>query len=122
MTKPKVYVVQKQQRFDARSGDLVPRYDTINRAAQYGEMEYLLSPTAGPFRSESIIAELKEKLKNFTDQDYLVLIGNPCLIGWAVAIAAQRSGGKVNLLQWSGRNDSYVEIRSQGLTDWISVG
>ena len=60
---PKVYVVQEQMRFDRDSRQMVPRFPSISRATMYGELVYLLSPTAAPFSSESIVKELHFKLK-----------------------------------------------------------
>lgn len=109
-----VYCVQLQHRFDAQSERLVPKYD-VSPAADYGDVQYLLSPTAAPFRPEGVIPELHEKLKDFDDQDFLLLIGNPVLIGLAVAIAASYNNGDVNMLQWSGREQRYISIRAKGV-------
>jgi hypothetical protein len=105
-----VYVVQKQMRFDEGSGELVPRFKTLDRAQRFGAIEYLLSPSAHPFNPEHIIGDLHDKLKEFGDQDYLLLIGNPALIGMAATVASHYNGGKLKLLQWSGRQGDYAEI------------
>lgn len=108
---PKIYVIQKQMTLHPTTGELTPKYD-MTSALCYGEPVYLLSPTAGPFNSESIILELKEKLAAYNpEEDFLLLVGNPCLIGWACAVAAKRGGG-LNLLQWSSKFKKYVPIRS----------
>lgn len=107
---PKVYVVQEQMRFDRDSRQMVPRFPSISRATMYGELVYLLSPTAAPFSSESIVKELHFKLKGFTENDHLLLVGNPCLIGWVVSIAAQYNEGRVSLLQWSGKDQNYIPV------------
>ena len=105
-----VFVVQKQMRFDERTGELVPRFKTLDKAGKFGVLEYLLSPSAHPFNPSNIIGDLHEKLKVFNDDDYLLLIGNPALIGMATSVAAHYNGGKVRLLQWSGRQGDYAEI------------
>lgn len=109
MSPPKVFIVQKQQRWDDTKNELVPKFD-IEPAKKFGEIIYLLSPTAGPWNSGSIIAELKQKLSEYTPNDFLLLIGNPCIIGWTVALASQRTGGKIKLLQWSGKDRTYLAI------------
>ncbi len=108
----RVFVVQRQHKYDPATTNLVPKYD-LSSAAQYGELVYLLSPTAGPFNTASIVTELREKLRDYTSEDYLLLIGNPCLIGWTVALAAHCNGGAVNLLQWSGKEQRYLPIVAQ---------
>lgn len=105
-----VYVVQKQMRFDSSSGNLVPKFPGLFQAEKWGELAYLLSPTASPFNAEGILQDLRFKLKHFCDEDYLVLIGNPALIGAATSIAAYANGGRVKCLQWSGRQKDYAEI------------
>ncbi len=105
-----VYVVQKQMKLDERTGDLVPRFPTIDLAKTYGELRYLLSPSASPFRPEPIIEELKNKLTDFSDDDHLLLIGNPILIGLAVSIAADYNSGSLKVLQWNGSRRGYILV------------
>lgn len=111
---PKVYVVQKQMRFDHDEGEFVPRFN-LDSAKQYGDLEYLLSPTASPFNPDSIIPELHDKLYNFKSTDYLLLLGNPCLIGFVCTIATYYSDGDLRLLQWHGREQKYILIEAYQL-------
>jgi hypothetical protein len=104
-----VYLIQHQYKANA-AGDLVPKFNTAS-AERYGRLVPLLSPTAGPFNPESVIAELSRKLSAFTSDDYLLLLGNPCLIGWATAIAASYCP-KLRMLQWSSRSKEYVVVEA----------
>ena len=106
-----VYVVQKQMKVDPRSGDMVSRFD-LTQAEPYGTIEYLLSPKARPYAAGGIIAELYRKLDTFSDEDYLLLVGNQCLVGLAMSVASDVNDGVVNILQWSGRDQAYVEIKA----------
>lgn len=110
----RVWVVQNQHRWDTASRTFVPKYD-ISPAREFGTLFDLLSPTAAPFNPEPIIAELHKKLHDFCDQDCLVAIGNPLLIGWATAIAAHYNDGHVRVLQWSGKAQRYVAVEAAGL-------
>lgn len=112
--KPKVYVVQNQHCWDSESKKFVPKYD-YRAATEYGELVDLLSPTAAPFNSKPIIQELQEKLKGFTPDDYLLLVGNPVNIGMATAIAADYAGGELKVLQWSGKDRKYIPITIKDL-------
>lgn len=105
-----VFVVQQQMRFDQALGELVPRFPLIDKAQKFGKMEFLLSPSAHPFNPETVLGDLHSKLRNFTDADLLLLIGNPALIGMATTIAAHYNSGRVRMLQWSGRHSEYTEI------------
>ncbi len=106
----RVFVIQNQQKMND-TGDLIAKFD-LSSAEKYGELVYLLSPTARPFSSEHVIGVLHEKLRDFGDDDYLLLIGNPCLIGFAVAIASDANNGHVRLLQWSGTHRSYIDVEA----------
>lgn len=110
----RVWIVQNQHRWDREAHTFVPKYD-VSPAADYGTLFDLLSPTAAPFNSPPIITELTKKLRDFSDDDCLLAIGNPVLIGWATSIAAGFNGGRVRSLQWSGRDQRYIEIAATGL-------
>ena len=109
-----VYVVQNHSSYNSEAGIMEPRFD-LSPAEKFGELVYLLPPIAVPNRPKEIIHKLQEKLSNFSDQDYLLLIGNPCFIGWVTAIAAKANRGKVKMLQWNGRRKQYYEISATGL-------
>ena len=105
-----VYAVQQQMRYDSEAGKLVPRFESIFKAEAWGDIVYLLSSSAHPFDSERVIGDLHQKLQDFSDEDHLLLIGNPGLIGMATAVAAHYSNGSVRFLQWSGRHSEYTEV------------
>jgi hypothetical protein len=109
----KVYIIANQHRYDPAVGRPVPAFD-FSSAQDFGDVQdFLLSPTARPFGPNGagpIVEELHRKLSTFTAEDYLLLVGNPCLIGMATAIAANYSGGVVNLLQWHGHDRCYIPV------------
>lgn len=109
-----VYVVQNQHRWDREACVFVPKYDMAS-AEEFGQLVYLLSPTAAPFHPAPIIAELKEKLKGYKEGDHLLLVGNPALILAVGALAASYNNGRVSVLQWSGKDHRYVKIQLEGL-------
>ena len=106
-----VWLVQNQHMMDKQTGQLVPKYN-IESLKEYGTLRFLLSPNASPFNTKFIIKALHEQLANFTDKDSLVLMGNPALIGFAVAIAAMYNDGRVNLLQWNGTAQRHLPIEA----------
>lgn len=108
-----VFVVQRQLKYDKEKKELSPKFPTINKAEIFGELEDVLSPSAHPFDSESVLGDIHECLSRFSDDDYLLLIGNPILIGMCVTVAAYYNDGKVKMLQWSGRHLKYTEIAAK---------
>ena len=105
-----VFVIQNQQRRDG-DGQLRDVYD-YSPAEEFGEIEFLLSPTAAPWSPEPVIAELREKLSGFSQDDYLLLSGNPVLMALASMIAADEAG-TVNFLQWHGRDRRYIPVTAE---------
>lgn len=105
-----VYAVQKQMKFDQDKKELVPRFPSIYKAERWGEIEYILSPSANAFNPETVLGEIHDKLSGFNDNDHLLLIGNPALIGMVAAIASYYNDGNVKFLQWSGHHGEYTEI------------
>jgi hypothetical protein len=110
MRKNKVVILQNQMRLDKTSGKLVNKFD-FSSAEKYGELEFLLSPTARPFNNnDSIISELRANLCAFSSNDHLLLVGNPILIGITTSIAVDYCS-EVNFLQWSGKEKQYLPVK-----------
>lgn len=104
----KVFIVQEPQTFDRASGRTTSKFD-MSSAAEYGDVEVLLGWQAKPWDA-NVIAELKHKLSDFGPGDWLILAGNPCLMGAAAAIAADVTGGSLRLLQYNGREGRYLPV------------
>lgn len=114
----KVYVVQAQMKMTTEG--LVPQFD-FSSAEKYGELVFLLSPSASPFNPDPIIRELHEKLANYTTEDFILLTGNPCLIGWVVGILADKTDGKFKLLQWNGKEQGYIPVEVDNLFMMVEI-
>lgn len=108
-----VFVVQQQMKYDPTVGELVPRFPSINKASVFGDLKHILSPSAHPFNPENVLGDIHETLSGFSDDDLLLLIGNPVLIGMCVGVAAHYNDGRVRMLQWSGRHSRYTEISAK---------
>ena len=106
----RVFVIQDHLMSD-KKGNLVSKFD-FTPAEKFGEVVFLLSPSASPFNPDEVLDELHEALEDFSSDDFLLLSGNPALIGWATAIAAHYNDGNVKLLQWSGVKRDYAVIES----------
>lgn len=110
-----VFVVQEQLRFDPDTRKNVPRFPTLENASSLGKIIYMLEPNAHPFNQASCISTLHHYLKDFSDADYLILVGNPILLGMATAIAAAYNSGRVRFLQWSPKEERYILVMSEML-------
>lgn len=108
-----VYVIQEPVRRVLTQGSDEVTYEKLfdlRSAEKYGEIRVLVGPFESP--DESTLEKMKSALTGYTAADYLLLAGKPTFIGWAVAIAAHRSGGRVNLLQWDKREGRYLVFQS----------
>ena len=109
MSKRKVLVPQIPHRLDRSKGELRPL--DISSAHEWGEVEVILTPNANPFTSmESIVEDLHGALEHMTSDDFLLLIGNPVIIGVMTAIAAHYADGNVKMLQWHGKDRCYNAV------------
>lgn len=108
-----VFVVQQQMKFDKEIGALVPRFSGLDKAERFGPLKYVLPPHAHAFDPEAVIGDMHSSLLDFCDDDFLLLVGNPALIGMVTAVAAHYNDGSVRLLQWSGRHEEYTEITAK---------
>lgn len=98
MKNPKVFVVQKT---DAeRSLD--------SAAKQYGDLVFLFEGFVD-LRNPAWMETARERLQNFTEEDFLLLSGNKLLNALATGILAVDPKIKVvNFLHWFGPYSQYV--------------
>ena len=87
-----------------------PKYNIIG-AQKYGKLKVLLKENTQIIMSPGpIIFELRRLLKDYTSSDYLLLSGDPSVIGIAVAIASDINNGRFNLLKWDRQEQMYYPL------------
>ena len=87
-----------------------PKYNIIG-AQKYGKLKVLLKENTQIIMSPGpIIFELRRLLKDYTSKDYLLLSGDPSVIGIAVAIVSDINHGKFNLLKWDRQEQMYYPL------------
>ena len=70
-------------------------------ASEYGTFKFLLPELSQIiFSPGPLIFKLRKELKDFTTEDYLLLTGDPAIIGVACSIVSDMTNGKYNLLKW----------------------
>jgi len=62
------------------------------------------------FSPGPLVYKLRQGLKNFTTKDYLLLTGDPAIIGVACSIVSDITNGKYNLLKWDKQERKYYPI------------
>ena len=87
-----------------------PKYNIIG-AQKFGKLKVLLKENTQIVLSPGpIIFELRRLLKDYTSKDYLLLSGDPSVIGIAVAIVSDINNGKFNLLKWDRQEQMYYPL------------
>ena len=83
----------------------------IMGASKYGEFKFLLPEFSQIiFSPGPLIFKLRKALKDFTVEDYLLLTGDPAIIGVACSIVSDMTNGKYNLLKWDKQERQYYPI------------
>ena len=62
------------------------------------------------FSPGPLVYKLRQGLKDFTSNDYLLLTGDPAIIGVACSIVSDITNGKYNLLKWHKQERRYYPI------------
>ena len=62
------------------------------------------------FSPGPLVYKLRKGLKNFKKEDYLLLTGDPAIIGVACSIVSDITNGKYNLLKWDKQERKYYPI------------
>ena len=62
------------------------------------------------FSPGPLVYKLRQGLKNFHVKDYLLLTGDPAIIGVACSIVSDITHGKYNVLKWDKQERKYYSI------------
>ena len=103
---PIVYVIQEI----AGTKDGKPKINILG-AAEYGTFKFLLPELSQMiFSPGPLIFKLRQGLKDYNTEDFLLLTGDPAIIGVACSIVADITNGKFNLLKWDKQERKYYPI------------
>ena len=109
MKEHKVYVIQEI----AGSTDGRPKINIMG-ASSYstsGKFNFLLPELSQIiFSPGPLIFKLRKGLKDFTTDDYLLLTGDPAIIGVVCSIVSDMTNGRYNLLKWDKQERKYYPI------------
>ena len=87
-----------------------PKFNIIG-AQKYGKLKVLLKENTQIVLSPGpIVFELRRLLKDYNSNDYLLLSGDPSVIGIAVAIVSDINNGRFNLLKWDRQEKVYYPL------------
>mgnify|MGYP003661660501 FL=1 len=84
----------------------------IMSAREYGEFNFLLPEFSQIiFSPGPLVFKLRKLLKDYTSEDYLLLTGDPAIIGIACSIVSDITNGKFNLLKWDRQEKMYYPLK-----------
>ena len=109
MSERKVYVIQEIPGSQAGT----PKINIMGAAsyATSNKFNFLLPEFSQMiFSPGPLIYKLRQGLKNYTSDDYLLLTGDPALIGVACSIVSDITNGKYNILKWDKQERKYYPI------------
>lgn len=115
---PKVYVVQEPL-FKDKRGQIRSKFD-LSPAEAYGELNYVLN-WSDPLELDirQMLWKIRKALLNFTENDYLLMVGNPTAMALTAAVANERTDGCFRLLYWDNMKEEYradqIDMHAQPL-------
>ena len=105
--KPTVYVIQEIA--GTREGR--PKINIMG-AAEFGTFKFLLPELSQIiFSPGPLIFKLRKGLQNYKPRDFLLLTGDPAIIGVACSIVSDITNGKYQLLKWDKQERIYYSIK-----------
>jgi hypothetical protein len=103
----KVYVIQELPGTKAGA----PKINILS-AREYGDFHFLLPEFSQIiFSPGPLVFKLRKLLKDYTEEDYLLLTGDPAIIGIACSIVSEYTNGKFNLLKWDRQEKVYYPLK-----------
>ena len=103
---PIVYVIQEIP----GTKDGRPKINIMG-AATFGKFKFLLPELSQIiFSPGPLIFKLRKALANYRQKDFLLLTGDPAIIGVACSIVSDMTGGNYKLLKWDRQERKYYPI------------
>jgi hypothetical protein len=109
MLERKVYVIQEIPGSQAGT----PKINIMGAAAYSttNDFNFLLPEFSQMiFSPGPLIFKLRKGLRNYKPEDYLLLTGDPAIIGVACSIVSDITNGKYNVLKWDKQERKYYPI------------
>lgn len=104
----KVYLPQLPSRFDASLQMWIPSIN-IQPAEEFGETFTVMPPDASRLSTKQLTKAVRERMQDFSEDDYLVCIGDPFLIALCSIVAAEMTD-KVKFLRWDRMAHAYTQL------------
>lgn len=107
----KVYAPQVPSKYDPATKLWVPSIN-LEPATAFGEVVVMLPPNANRLHINPLILALREQMKEFNKDDYIIAVGDPSLIAAASCIAVRKTAGLLRILKWDRQTSSYIPVEA----------
>jgi hypothetical protein len=105
---PKCYIIQEPMR---REGNVLAPVMDFRKVLEYGDPVVCLPHGRVSLAPGPTVSALKYQLRNFTDDDYMVSVGDPSAIFIAAMVVSEINNGRCKLLKWDRDAKRYIEVQ-----------
>ena len=83
----------------------------LTDAIQFGDLQILVPAKEQiAYSTQPTVRRIAKGLQKFDDDDYLLLSGDPAIIGVTCSIVSDMNNGKYKLLKWDRQEKTYYPI------------
>jgi hypothetical protein len=105
----RVFIPQVPSRFDHDNNMWMPSVD-ITTASKYGKVITMLPPEANRLDTVPLYESLRKRMKDFTEKDYIVALGDPTIFAIVACLAAKQCNGHLRMLKWDRQSAGYITV------------
>lgn len=102
----RVFIPQVPMRFDPGVGSLVPKFDTLNAAKEYGELIVLIDQPMALSSRPECIAKITKGLMDYGEGDFFLPMGSHFFMMIAAICIANKTS-RMHILEWNQRDQAY---------------
>lgn len=85
----------------------------LSDATTFGDLEILIpAEEQAGYSTQPTIRKINRKLSNFTDDDYILLAGDPAIIALSAALACKHNNGRFKMLKWDRLEEKYFPLEA----------
>lgn len=107
MMRPRVFVPQIPMKMELGTSRLVPKFDTLDAAKEYGDLVVLVEHHLAFAGRKECIDKIVYELRDYRDDDYFLAMGSQFFMMIAAIVISNRVP-HVNMLEWSSRERQYI--------------
>ncbi|AWN08543.1 hypothetical protein XccvBFoX7_gp45c [Xanthomonas phage FoX7] len=105
---PRVYIPQIVKKMDPTRGVMVEAHD-YKPAMLHGQLTPILDDGDSALYLSRHVHKIKKILSDFTHEDYLIAVGDPCLIAVCAGIIMRRQP-TFTMLKWERTMRQYIKM------------